>query len=133
VPRGNDTVLLVEDEQQVRELVEQVLTRLGYTVLVAADVGAAIDLCRLHRQGIALLLTDVVMPQVSGPEVYQRVKVLVPNIAVLYMSGYTGDKVFARGVSEEGVAFLQKPFSPVELARKVREVLDDAGKARRTG
>ena len=94
---------------------------------------AAIDLCRLHRQGIALLLTDIVMPHVSGPEVYQRVKVLVPGIAVLYMSGYTGDKVFARGISEEGVAFLQKPFTPVELARKVREVLDDAGRARRTG
>jgi PAS domain S-box-containing protein len=133
VPGGSDTILLVEDEPQVRDLVHQVLTRLGYTVFVAADAGAAVDLCRLHRQGITLLLTDIVMPHVSGPEVYQRVKVMVPGIAVLYMSGYTGDKVFARGVSEEGVAFLQKPFTPVELARKVREVLDNAGRARRTG
>ena len=73
------------------------------------------------------------MPHVSGPEVYQRVAVLRPGCAVLYMSGYTGDTVFARGVQEEGVAFLQKPFTPMALARKVREVLDEAGRARRTG
>jgi len=133
VPGGDETILLVEDEKQVRELVEQILSRLGYTVLVAADASAAIDLCRLHRQGIALLLTDIIMPRISGPEVHRRVAVLVPGIAVLYMSGYTGDKVFARGVSEEGVAFLQKPFTPATLASRVREVLDAAGRARRTG
>ena len=82
---------------------------------------------------MALLLTDIVMPLMSGPEVYRRVSMVIPGIAVLYMSGYTGDKVFTRGVSEEGVAFLQKPFTSVALARKVREVLDNAGRARRTG
>ncbi len=133
VTGGDDTILLVEDEVQVRELVEQVLTRLGYTVLVAHDAAGAVGLCKLHRQRIALLVTDIVMPHVSGPEVYKRVAMAAPGIVVLYMSGYTGDKVFARGVSEEGVAFLQKPFTPVALARKVREVLDAAGRARRTG
>jgi CheY-like chemotaxis protein len=130
---GDETVLLVEDEQQVRELVEQALTRLGYAVLVAPDADAAVDLCRLHRHRVGLLLTDIVMPHVSGPEVYRRVAVHVPGIAVLYMSGYTGDKVFARGVREEGVAFLQKPFTPGALAAKVREVLDAARRTRRTG
>jgi CheY-like chemotaxis protein len=130
---GDETVLLVEDEQQVRELVEQALTRLGYAVLVAPDADAAVDLCRLHRHRVGLLLTDIVMPHVSGPEVYRRVAVHVPGIAVLYMSGYTGEKVFARGVREEGVAFLQKPFTPGALAAKVREVLDAARRTRRTG
>ncbi|MGH9371206.1 MAG: response regulator [Vicinamibacterales bacterium] len=78
------------------ELVEQVLTRLGYTLLVAHDAKGAVELCKLHRQRIALLLTDIVMPHVSGPEVYKRVAMLAPGIAALYMSGYTGDKMFAR-------------------------------------
>ncbi|MGH9373732.1 MAG: hybrid sensor histidine kinase/response regulator, partial [Vicinamibacterales bacterium] len=112
VPGGDDTILLIEDDHHVRELVEQVLTRLGYTVLVAHDARGAVELCKLHRQRIGLLVTDIVMPHVSGPEVYKRVAMVVPGIAVLYMSGYTGDKIFARGVSEEGVAFLQKPFTP---------------------
>jgi PAS domain S-box-containing protein len=133
LPGGDDTVLLIEDDKHVRELVEQVLSRLGYTMLVARDARGAVELCRLHRQRIALLVTDIVMPHVSGPEVYKRVAMIVPGIAVLYMSGYTGDKVFARGVSEAGVAFLQKPFTPVALARKVREVLDEADGAWRTG
>jgi CheY-like chemotaxis protein len=133
VPGGTDTILLIEDEKQVRELVEQVLTRLGYTVLVARDPTAAIELCKMHRQPISLLLTDIVMPHMSGPEIYQRIAVMVPGIAVLFMSGYMGDQLFARGVHEEAAAFLQKPFTPVTLARKVREVLDNAGRARRTG
>jgi PAS domain S-box-containing protein len=133
LPGGADTLLLIEDEKQVRELVEEVLTRLGYTVLVAHDAGGAMDLCRLHKEHIRLLLTDIVMPHVSGPDVYRRVAMVVPGIAVLYMSGYTGDKVFARGVDERAVGFLQKPFTPAALARKVREVLDDAGRSRRTG
>jgi PAS domain S-box-containing protein len=133
VPGGDETILLVEDDKQVRELVEQLLTRLGYTVLAAADSSAAVDLSKLHRQGIALLLTDIVMPQMSGPDVYRRVSMVIPGVAVLYMSGYTGDKVYTRGVSEEGVAFLQKPFTSVALARTVRELLDNTGRARRTG
>ncbi|MGH8636280.1 MAG: response regulator, partial [Burkholderiales bacterium] len=91
------------------------------------------ELCKLHRQRISLLVTDIVMPHISGPDVYKRVAMVVPGIAVLYMSGYTGDKVFARGVDEAAVGFLQKPFTPGALARKVREVLAEAGRTRRTG
>jgi PAS domain S-box-containing protein len=130
---GDETILFVEDEKQVRELVEQVLTRLGYTVLVAAGGGEAVELAKANRHRIKLLVTDIVMPQLSGPQVCSRVSAYVPGLAVLYISGYTGDAVFDRGVREEGVAFLQKPFTPVALARRVREVLDEAGRARRTG
>ncbi len=130
---GDETILLVEDETQVRDLVQQVLERLGYTVLVARDINAVTDLCRMHKHSLGLLLTDIVMPQVSGPEVYKRVSMVVPQLPVLYMSGYTGDKVFARGVIEDGVAFLQKPFTPQALALRVREVLDEAGRARQFG
>ena len=132
-PRGNETVLLVEDEKPVRELVEQLLTRLGYNVLVAAGGADAVRFAQSHRHRINLLLTDIVMPHLSGPQVYSRVSAFVPGLPVLYISGYTGDPVFGRGVQEEGVAFLQKPFTPMALARRVREVLDEAGRARRTG
>ena len=86
-----------------------------------------------HRHRIDLLLTDIVMPHLSGPQVYSRVSAFVPGLPVLYITGYTGDPVFGRGVQEEGVAFLQKPFTSMALARRVREVLDEAGRARRTG
>jgi two-component system, cell cycle sensor histidine kinase and response regulator CckA len=124
MPRGDETILLVEDEEQVRSLVEQVLTRLGYTVLTAPDGLVAMEICKSRRRDIALLLTDIVMAQISGPQVYARVAELIPGIAVLYMSGYAGDTVFARGVRAGEVPFLQKPFTPVAVARKVREVLD---------
>ena len=134
LPGGDETILLVEDERQVRELVDHVLTRLGYTVLLASDAHTAVELCLKHRpHRVALLLTDIVMPQISGPEVYKRISLMCPGIAVLYMSGYTDDRLFSSGVSEEGVAFLQKPFTPTALAQKVRTVLDDANRARRTG
>jgi two-component system cell cycle sensor histidine kinase/response regulator CckA len=126
MPQGGETILLVEDEDQARELVEQVLLRLGYDVLTAADGGKAIDLCQRYRGRISLLITDIVMAHASGPQVYAQVSSLVPDIAVLYMSGYTGETILARGVREEGVSYLQKPFTPATLARKVREVLDEA-------
>jgi two-component system cell cycle sensor histidine kinase/response regulator CckA len=124
MPRGQEIILLVEDEDQVRSLVGQVLSRLGYTVLTAPDGIAAMDICRGRRRDISLLLTDIVMAQISGPQVYARVADVIPGLAVLYMSGYAGDTVFARGVRDGEVPFLQKPFTPVALARKVREVLD---------
>jgi CheY-like chemotaxis protein len=124
-PRGTETILFVEDERQVRELVSQVLSRLGYTVLVASDGASALKIARERGRGIDLLLTDVVMPQMSGPEVFSRVSAAMPGIGVLYVSGYTGDAVLRHGITEEGVPFLQKPFTALALARKVREVLDD--------
>ena len=132
-PRGTETVLLVEDEKQVRELVQDVLTRLGYHVLVASGGAEAVELAKIHRHAIDLLLTDIVMPRLSGPQVYSRVSAFVPSLPVLYISGYSGDPVFDRGVREEGVKFLQKPFTPAMLARRVRDVIDEAGEARRTG
>jgi CheY-like chemotaxis protein len=109
------------------------MTRQGYTVLVAAGGGEAVELAKANRHRIKLLVTDIVMPQLSGPQVCSRVSAYVPGLAVLYISGYTGEAVFDRGVGEEGVAFLQKPFTPVALARRVREVLDEGGRARRIG
>lgn len=109
------------------------LTRHGYSVLVASGGPEAVELAKMHRHRIRLLLTDIVMPDLSGPQVHARVSAFVPGLAVLYMSGYSGDPVFLRGVREEGIAFLQKPFTPTALARRVREVLDDAARARRIG
>ena len=125
-PPGAETILLVEDDDQVRDLVEQALLRLGYDVLTAADGGAAIDLCQRYQGKISLLITDIVMAQASGPQVYAQVAALVRDVAVLYLSGYTGETILARGGREEGVAYLQKPFTQATLARKVREVLDEA-------
>ena len=128
VAGGGETILLVEDDGQVRQLVEDVLTRLGYRVLTASDGEHALELCRRHQSAIALLVTDIVMAHLSGPDVYQRAAELVPGLAVLYMSGYAGDTVFARGLKDGDVAFLQKPFTPVALAKRVREVLDEASR-----
>jgi two-component system, cell cycle sensor histidine kinase and response regulator CckA len=133
MPAGTETILLVEDEREVRELVRNVLSQLGYDVIVALDGTAALDLARRHGSAISLLLTDIVMPHMSGPDLYRRLAMLLPGVSVLYMSGYTGDEVLAQGVSRETAAFLQKPFTPAALARTVRSVLDSAGEARRTG
>jgi two-component system, cell cycle sensor histidine kinase and response regulator CckA len=86
-----------------------------------------------NRHRIKLLVKDIVMPSLSGPQLYARVSAFISGIAVLYISSYAGDRVFSRGVREEGVAFLEKPFTPITLARRVREMLDEAAGARRTG
>jgi CheY-like chemotaxis protein len=124
VPGGTETVLLVEDAAAVRAVTKQILERQGYTVLEAADGAAALRLAQDHRGPIHLLLTDVVMPQVSGRELAERLAQLRPDTKVLYASGYTDDSVVRHGILESGTAYLQKPFSPESLARKVREVLD---------
>src|SRR5213082_3343107 len=124
VPGGTETVLLVEDAAAVREITKQVLERQGYTVLEAPDGEAAIRLAQRHRGVIHLLLTDVVMPRLSGRELAGQFARLRPDTRVLYASGYTDDSVVRHGILESGTAYLQKPFSPESLARKVREVLD---------
>ena len=121
---GSETVLLVEDERIVRSLVAEILESNGYVVLQAADGPSAIELLRRRSEPIHLLITDVVMPGMSGPEVAQRVVALRPETEVLYISGYTDSAIDHHGVLEAGTAFLQKPFSADELARKVRSVLD---------
>jgi CheY-like chemotaxis protein len=122
--RGSETILLVEDEDAVRELTRRCLQSAGYTVLEAASAEAALDVCARHPERIDLLLTDVIMPGVSGPELSRRLLENRPAIRVLYVSGYTDTAIASQGILEAGAFFLQKPFSPDSLARKVRDVLD---------
>ncbi|HEU4401460.1 MAG TPA: PAS domain S-box protein [Candidatus Polarisedimenticolia bacterium] len=122
--RGTETVLLVEDEEVVRELVREVLRHYGYEVLEALDVAEARRLCAEHRGTIHLMVTDVVMPVMGGPELAQILGGERPGMKILYMSGYTDDAIVHHGVLDEDVPFLQKPFTPDALARRVREVLD---------
>jgi CheY-like chemotaxis protein len=124
--RGRETVLLVEDEPGVRRLVNDTLRLHGYTVLEARHGIEALLTGAKHMGPIHLLLTDVVMPQMSGPEVAEKLVVVRPEVKVLYMSGYPDHPVFSKGGVETERCFLQKPFTPSALAQKVREVLDSA-------
>jgi len=124
LPRGAETVLVTEDEGEVRNLVGQILKNQGYEVLEAANGGEALMICERHRGAIDLLMTDVVMPVMSGRELADRLLLLHPEMKVLYMSGYTDDAIVRHGILEEGVHFIPKPFSVESLALKVREVLD---------
>jgi two-component system cell cycle sensor histidine kinase/response regulator CckA len=125
LPGGSETVLLAEDEDAVRALAHAVLQRHGYTVLEAANGAEAIATCEQHAGPIHLLLTDVIMPGMSGCELADRLARLYPEAKVLYMSGHTDDTIASHGILDPGVAFLQKPFAPSALARRVREVLGD--------
>jgi CheY-like chemotaxis protein len=122
--RGTETVLLVEDAAAVRAVIHQTLDRLGYRVLEAPNGEAALHLATKHRGPIHLLLTDVVMPELGGRQLAERLSALRPELRVLYASGYTDDAVVRHGVLKPGIAYLQKPFTPEVLALKVREVLD---------
>ncbi len=122
--RGAETILLVEDEDSVRKLAATALRQYGYKVLEARGGGEALLIAESHGGPISLVVSDVVMPQMNGRELVERVQSTRPETKVLYMSGYTEDDVLRRGVSEERAAFLAKPFGPDDLARKVREVLD---------
>ena len=126
VQGGRETVLLVEDEPAVLRLAQTVLGRLGYVVLTAPRPGEAVHLAAEYGGGIDLLVTDVVMPEMNGRELAARIGVDHPGLKCLYMSGYTANVIAHQGVLEEGVWFLQKPFSIDELAAKVRAVLDAA-------
>ena len=121
---GTETILLVEDEAVVRDLARDILESYGYKVLAAADVEEAHRLCERHGPEIQLMLTDVVMPRMSGRELAARLTAFLPGLRVLYMSGYADDTMIKHGVAGPGVPFLQKPFTPTALARKVRDLLD---------
>jgi len=120
---GSETVLLVEDEESVRELVRETLKTRGYRVIEASDGIAAMRVSEEYQGNIEILITDVVMPGMSGRELAKRVAAARPNIRVLYLSGYTEDAIIHEGALEPGTGFLQKPFTLQVLARKVREVL----------
>ena len=122
--RGDETILLLEDEDGVRRLAREVLEKQGYTVLEASGWHEARDLVARHTGPIHLLLTDVVMPEMGGPEAVSRFSALRPGIRVLYMSGHTNNAVLHQGIVDAGLSFLPKPFTPRELARRVRQSLD---------
>lgn len=121
---GFETILVAEDEELVRELIVQLLSLAGYKVVAARNGAEAVTACENHRGSIELLITDVVMPGMSGNELVQQLTPIRPGIKVLFMSGYTGDSVLRHGMLEKGTAFLQKPFTRDALNRKVREILD---------
>ncbi len=124
LPRGKETILLVEDEDGVRALILRVLRSCGYTILEARNGLEGVQLAEEFPGRLDLLLTDVVMPQLGGRELSVRVSELHPEVKVLFLSGYTDDAVVRHGILEAEVAFLQKPFAPGSLAAKVREILD---------
>jgi PAS domain S-box-containing protein len=120
---GTETILVIEDEEGVRSLIHLALESAGYKVLQMEDAEAALATCVNYDRPIHLLLTDVVMPQMSGPVVAEKVAALRPGIKILYMSGYTDDAVVHHGVLSHDMPFIQKPFSPVALRKKIRDVL----------
>ena len=130
VPRGNETILLVEDDAALRALTERILRGYGYTVLVASNGQRALAVIREHAGAIDLVTTDVVMPEMSGAALVEQLGAINPEICVLFMSGHADDEVIRRGVLDRRAAFLEKPFTPEQLALKVREVLDNREPAR---
>ena len=123
-PRGSETILVVEDDEIVLRLTCQALRRYGYLVIEAANGDEALLACERHVGTISLIITDVVMPQISGPELAAKLHPLHPETQVLYMSGYTEDAVVRHGFLGSALFFLQKPFSPSLLVNKVRDILD---------
>lgn len=126
-PGGSETVLVVEDEDMLRALIVEVLEKYGYQVLAAPNGAEALLLGERLQEQIHLLLTDVVMPQMSGRELAAQLRTLHPEIKVLYMSGYTADAITQHGVLEDRTSFIQKPFRLLSMASKVREILDGPG------
>jgi CheY-like chemotaxis protein len=121
---GNETILLAEDDESVRHLTEKTLSSYGYRVLAARNGEEALDIFRLHGKEIAMVVLDVAMPKKGGKQAYDEMMKISPELKVLFLSGYSADAIHTSFVLHPGIPFLQKPFGPGDLARKVREVLD---------
>jgi CheY-like chemotaxis protein len=130
--RASETVLLAEDQEEVRRLAEQVLTRQGYRVLAAASGDEALRLFRQSGSPVDLLITDVVMPGMSGRHLADELRALSPRTQVLFMSGYTDDFIVHQGVLDDDVEYIPKPFTPSDLTEKVSTVLSRAPEPSRT-
>jgi PAS domain S-box-containing protein len=122
--RGSETILLVEDEEMVRRYAQTVLEKNGYTVMGASGGSEALATIELRKCGVDLLVTDVVMPQMSGKELMQKLLGACPTVKVLFVSGYAGEAIIQQGVLDPGINFMQKPFSSMEFLKKIREILD---------
>ena len=125
-PSGNETILLVEDEPEILEMTRTMLEQKGYLVLSAATPATAIEMACAQTDRVHLLITDVIMPGMNGRDLAEQMTDLFPEIKLLFMSGYTANVIVHQGMLNDGVAFLQKPFSSRDLAQKVRKVLDEA-------
>jgi CheY-like chemotaxis protein len=123
-PTGTETILVAEDEEAVRDVAKRILREAGYTVLTAATASDALLIRQAHQGNVHLLLTDVVMPQMGGRELAERLLLARPGIKVIYMSGYADDAILNHGTLAPGTHFIGKPFSAADLTKKVREVLD---------
>jgi len=125
--RGGETILLVEDEDDVRDLAKDALEKLGYKVYDFNQPVAALEFCEKFKGDIDLMVTDIIMPEMNGKELHHRIEKIKPGLKVLYMSGYTANVIAIRGIIKSGIQFLQKPFTPISLGKRVREVLDESG------
>jgi len=121
---GTETLLIVENEAAIRNLLQMALRKNGYTVLAAESGREALDLVSTHSGPIHLLITDVMMPDIDGPELVRRLSTIRPETQTLFMSGYMDDALGDQGVLASSVNFIQKPFSPRMIAQKVRDILD---------
>ncbi len=124
MPHGNETILMVEDERVVRDMTQKLLTRMGYDVHSASNGLDALALIKKNSHVFDLLLTDVVMPEMNGRELAEKARELIPDVKVIFTSGYTDDMILQHKVFEESVDFIGKPYSPLEMTRKIRSVLD---------
>ena len=121
-----ETVLLVEDDCSILKLGKRILEELGYRVLSANSPSEVIKLAKGHADEISLLITDVIMPQINGRELSEHLQTLYSNLKIIFMSGYTANVIAHRGVLDNGIFFISKPFSKKEMAAKVRKILDEA-------
>ena len=130
-PKGNETLLVVEDDDTVRKTLSLYLKKYGYKVLKAKNGIEAMAVCKRYKGVIHLLLTDVIMPGMNGRELAEKIQKLQTNIKILFMSGYTDNVIVKNGILEPNMNFLQKPFIAEKLAKKIREVLDESLKKKR--